>query len=510
MPISIIDLFAGPGGLNEGFSQIRDHRGNRAFKTIASIECETTAHLTLQIRALYRRLADAGELKRYNSYLRKEISRQQLLDSFPEFALAAQKETICATLGKSEVVNLQIEDTIANALRESGSSDCVLIGGPPCQAYSVAGRARRRNEERVEFEKDQKHLLYQEYLRIVNRFQPAIFLMENVPGLLTARHSGSKMFERICDDLRQAGYDLHPISPQNGLATSLDDPTAFVVNADEFGVPQARARVFILGTRSNLNLKPLTLDKALGDAVTVRDVLKDIPKIRSRLTREVDTGVNWQTAIKEIGKYRFAHIDPGFRDSLLEKLEGINPHYSVGDRPMQRVNGGPDKLLSWFVDPECDVIVNHNSRGHMRKDLMRYFYWAHYAAYFGVSPKLNKVPHYLRPAHQNIGAGVRDIPFDDRFRVQVRDMPATTVVSHIAKDGHYYIHYDAKQCRSLSVREAARLQTFPDNYFFEGSPTDQYRQVGNAVPPYLAMQIAGMVMTVMCGGTAGKVKATGT
>ena len=140
----------------------------------------------------------------------------------------------------------------------------------------------------------------------------------------------------------------------------------------------------------------------------------------------------------------------------------------------------------------------------MRSDLMRYFFWSQYAEFYGKSPTLSEVPHFLRPNHGNVTGDATDLPFSDRFRVQIDSRPSRTIVSHIAKDGHYYIHYEPKQCRSLSVREAARLQTFPDNYFFEGAATDQYRQVGNAVPPYLAKQIAEVVHAILTGAAAKK------
>ncbi|MBE7539556.1 MAG: DNA cytosine methyltransferase [Opitutaceae bacterium] len=155
------------------------------------------------------------------------------------------------------------------------------------------------------------------------------------------------------------------------------------------------------------------------------------------------------------------------------------------------------KLSSWLDGSVVGGVLNHNSRGHMASDLRRYFFWSAYAAVHERSPSLADVPHYLRPNHENVKGDAKDIPFADRFRVQLSGRPSTTITCHIAKDGHYYIHHDPSQCRSLSVREGARLQTFPDTYFFEGPVTEQYKQVGNAVPPYLAKQIGGLVADIL-------------
>ena len=135
----------------------------------------------------------------------------------------------------------------------------------------------------------------------------------------------------------------------------------------------------------------------------------------------------------------------------------------------------------------------------MASDLARYLFAATFAHSQGYSPRLDTFPPKLLPDHLNVQFRneVEVIPFKDRFRVQCKDEPATTVVAHIAKDGHYYIHYDPSQCRSLTVREAARLQTFPDNYFFVGTRTEQYTQVGNAVPPLLAHKLAKIVRSLL-------------
>jgi DNA (cytosine-5)-methyltransferase 1 len=152
-------------------------------------------------------------------------------------------------------------------------------------------------------------------------------------------------------------------------------------------------------------------------------------------------------------------------------------------------------LYDWYIDPRLGGVCHHETRAHLDKDLARYLFAACHARLSGVSPTLDEFPADLLPQHQNARSGV----FSDRFRVQVADRPASTIASHISKDGHYDIHPDPSQCRSLTVREAARLQTFPDNYYFCGPRTAQYVQVGNAVPPRLALQIAEVVHGLLCG-----------
>lgn len=156
-----------------------------------------------------------------------------------------------------------------------------------------------------------------------------------------------------------------------------------------------------------------------------------------------------------------------------------------------------DGLMQWIERPELRALAQHETRGHMVSDLGRYLFAAVYGQEYGSSPKAEDFPVSLVPNHKNWHTGM----FSDRFRVQIAGEPSTTVTSHISKDGHYFIHPDPMQCRSLTVREAARLQTFPDDYLFMGNRTEQYVQVGNAVPPFLARQIAALIhQTIDAGG----------
>ena len=497
MPIPLIDLFAGPGGLNEGFSSVVDSRGNYVFETALSVEMNEFAHCTLELRALYRLLRRSGKLKNYVAYVQGSITREELFKRSGLDGTAAQAEAMRATMGESDSTDREIEAKIAAALKKGGGNEFVLIGGPPCQAYSLVGRARRRHEKREKFESDPRHRLYEEYLRIVSRFRPAVFLMENVPGLLSARLGGESMFARIYKDLGEAGYDLHPINDIGDLLNLAEtDPKRFVVHAEEHGIPQARSRVFILGIRKDLRLEARTLKPATNIRVTTHDVLNGLPLIRSRISRQPDSAHQWHDAILKLGEYQFDNLEASMRRFIGAQLDAIDPSLPLGSQFIPGV-ATPGQLSQWLDGSSVGGILNHNSRGHMVSDLRRYFFWSAYAAVHERSPSLADVPHYLRPNHENVKGDSKGIPFADRFRVQLDGRPSTTITCHIAKDGHYYIHYDPSQCRSLSVREGARLQTFPDTYFFEGPVTEQYKQVGNAVPPYLAKQIGDLVADLL-------------
>jgi DNA (cytosine-5)-methyltransferase 1 len=510
MSIPVVDLFAGPGGLNEGFNAVHDRRGQRVFQTVLSVECESSAHSTLELRAFFRRLRAAGGIENYVRYLRGDISRDDLFSRHKALAKEAQAEALHARLGES---NTEIEARILASLgRHHGNA--IIIGGPPCQAYSLIGRSNAFAKTDA-FRTDIKHTLYREYLNIVRLVQPAAFLLENVPGILSAKHQGNRVFEMILRDLSAEGYDIHPIAPQrDSLFTEATNPRRFVVHAEDYGVPEARARVFLLGLRSDLNLEPKTLDNFIVPQQTfLWDAIGDLPPIRSRLSKELDSGANWIAAIRKIAANRdgIARImGDDFATRMVSELDSIRPSLPLGRRFVECAceptsvldhdahQGLPEAdCLSWLRNAAISLILNHNSRGHRSDDLRRYFFWSCYAKFKGVSPTLSDVPPFLRPNHSNVSGDCKKIPFGDRFRVQLPNKPATTVVSHISRDGHYYIHPDPAQCRSLSVREAARLQSFPDDYFFEGAPTDQYRQVGNAVPPYLAFQIAKLVAELL-------------
>lgn len=491
----IIDVFAGPGGLGEGFSGLRDDNGDRVFQIALSVEKDPVACRTLRLRAIRRSLEECGRLDVYFSFLRGEIEREEFDASRPvrEASKDAEHEVLNAELGKNDAHDL--DRRIATAV--SGSASWVLIGGPPCQAYSLAGRARRAND--ITFEADEKHFLYREYLRIIREHAPPVFVMENVKGLLSSHHGGSPMFSRILGDLAEpkAGLSYQIRSLVTASAIAELAPNDYVIESERYGVPQTRHRLILVGVRSDLASRTSRLLEVVKEPAKVGEVLSGLPAIRSSLSKGRDDPRAWHQSLRAaVDLVRGSGI-PGERRLLATMREAIlrarDIHGTGAEFTPTRVGRSNSPVAKWISIPGLGGVVQHEARRHMAADLSRYMFAASYTQEFGVSPRLAQFPESLLPAHQNAKEIDGVIPFRDRFRVQSEGAPASTIVSHIAKDGHYYIHYDPAQCRSLTVREAARLQTFPDDYYFEGNRTQQYVQVGNAVPPFLARQIADVV-----------------
>lgn len=521
--IPVIDIFAGPGGLGEGFASLRTDANDRAFRIKLSIEMDKYAHRTLLLRSFFRQFDDPEHVPDdYYQYLRGEgrwrgRTLEDLLDSHPHAGDAARREAWCRELSSASRVAAAVDKRIIAVLGPEGAKrPWVLVGGPPCQAYSLVGRARMLRPKGDAFYKDRRHTLYREYLRILADFRPAVFVMENVKGLLSATsQSGDRVLAQILRDLERphAGlrYRLFALSRPTrdglGLAEVLV-PTDFVVRSEQFGIPQARHRLIILGVRVDGGRPDPVLRRHLEPStapVSLKMALSGLPKLRSGVSRAEDSAAAWSDVLTGVLRR------PWFKSLAASKAAGDQ---SVAVRIGSAVNKLPrgagrgarfvswksapsfenTRLAEWFVDERLGGACNHETRSHRSDDLERYLFLSAFAAVHQVSPKLQDLPERLLPDHANVGEALLTGMFNDRFRVQLLNQPSTTITSHISKDGHYFIHPDPAQCRSLTVREAARLQTFPDNYFFEGPRTEQYHQVGNAVPPLLARQIAEIVL----------------
>ncbi len=369
------------------------------------------------------------------------------------------------------------------------------------------GRARAKGKVGYVPEEDKRHYLFREYIRVLDKLRPAAFVMENVKGMLSSSVESRLIFEMLMEDLSSLGtghghqYELRAIKVKDGKASLQEatKPSDFIVRADEFGVPQRRHRVIIIGIRSDLAAGVSDTKVAIsGVARTVNDVIGTMPQLRSGISRGQDDAPTWrQTVIEAAGMVAgmYSGAEEGrLREAFLSvsrRLKDRAPNLRATSLLMEGYGSSNDELLRWLERPELQALAQHETRSHMKSDLGRYLFAAVFGTVRGYSPKAADFPLALGPDHRNWHSGV----FNDRFRVQLASEPSTTVTSHISKDGHYFIHPDPTQCRSLTVREAARLQTFPDDYLFLGNRTQQYVQVGNAVPPYLARQIAKLLQT---------------
>lgn len=501
IPIKIIDLFAGPGGLGEGFSSIQDKAGNPIFEIALSVEKDEYAHRTLRLRSFARKIYRNSKYpKKYLQYI-ENPSEEKLKALISEFSKEWNEACFEARLAE-----LKIDDSsmIEYAKRRLNGYEgpIILIGGPPCQAYSIAGRSRRAHDKSLAT--DEKQTLYKCYLDFIKELKPEIFVMENVKGMLSAQYESKRVFDLIKNDMQDSGYEI--------LSLVNSDPKYgrdYVIEAERYGIPQARHRVILLGVKEGSRFG--SHRKLLHEwpfQSTVREAIDSLPALRSGFSKRNKnlTDADWPDYVQEAARQILNTEEGSSLEDVLSVVFDASclPRKSKCTGFPKSVDPEQSKLDKWFRLKlnGTRVIPNHETRNHLASDIDRYLFCAAFAEKVGAPARLWHMPDHLIPNHVNaINAKIEkdksNLKFTDRFRVQLFEHPSTTITSHISKDGHYYIHPDVKQCRSLTVREAARLQTFPDDYFFEGGRTHQYQQVGNAVPPLLAQQIASIVATML-------------
>ena len=401
--INYIDLFAGAGGLSEGFSEM-------GFNPVAHVEMNPEACNTLRTRACYYYLLKENKLNLYRDYLLGKMSRDALYSTVPGLVTDT---VINQTMSENNMPELFDRINTLLAKQEVQKID-LLVGGPPCQAYSVVGRAVKSDG----MANDPRNFLYKLYIMVLTKYQPEMFVFENVPGLLTA--SKGKYLKDMGEAFDAAGYEIK----------------YRILNSVDFGVLQNRRRVILIGWKKGSNHFYPEF-KAIENRFTVADILNDLPAIQAG-----EESRNYRT--NRIGRYL---AESGIRQQ--------------------------DDVLTW-----------HISRPNIERDKKIYRIVVETWNKEKRRVKYSELPFELC-THKNRNA------FLDRFKVVAADLPAShTMMAHISKDGHYFIHPDIDQTRSISVREAARIQSFPDNYFFEGARTAAFTQIGNAVPPLMAKGIA--------------------
>lgn len=397
--MNCIDLFAGAGGLSEGF-----HRAG--FKFFAHVEMDEAACLTLKTRQAYFYLKRIKRLDIYIDYINGNISRQEFYLQIPDDVF---QSVINAEINQ-ETINLIFEQIDRN---RRGKDVDIIIGGPPCQAYSVIGRSR----DPKGMVDDKRNFLYKEYIKFLVRYSPKLFVFENVLGLLSAQNG--IIFNNIKEEFKNAGYNID----------------YRVLNAKEFGILEDRKRIILIGWREDVNFKYPEF-KAIENKYTIKDLFSDLPFIKS------------------------GECFNSYRTGCTQCLEDIH-----------------------IRTKEWNVLTQNISRPNNKRDLEIYELYIKTWNEEGRKLKYNELPEHLS-THNNKNS------FLDRFNIVPYDNVCHTVVAHIAKDGHYYIHPDINQNRSITVREAARIQSFPDDYYFESSRTAAFKQIGNAVPPLMAEVIA--------------------
>lgn len=399
--LNYIDLFAGAGGLSEGFIRA-------GFNPIAHVEMDKYACDTIKTRLAYHHLKIENKENIYKKYLLQEINRDELYGMIPK--------SLLDTVINQEISQKTIPGIFKRIDNILGKKKVdVIIGGPPCQAYSLIGRAR----DPQSMEGDKRNFLYKYYAEFLKHYKPTYFVFENVTGLITAKNYLDQMLELFRS--KNVGYNVD----------------YRIIDASEHGVIQKRKRVIVIGKRNDFSFEYPQFARDFKLWCVKPDLFDDLPFLK-----------------------------PGDAPAIIDYAK--NPSSYLKNFGLR--NGLP-------------FVSQHITRPHNERDLAIYKIAIKKWLQNNERLRYDELPSELK-THQK-----QDV-FLDRFKVVNPHGCSHTMVAHIAKDGHYYIYPDLKQIRSISVREAARIQSFPDDFFFEGGRSAAFKQIGNAVPPLLAQSIA--------------------
>ena len=387
-----IDLFAGCGGFSEGFY-------NEGFESAVHVDIDAPCCETIK------------ERMSYYQYSEKSI----------------QESVICGDLTDKNI-HRKIEKTINKKQID------VLVGGPPCQAFSSVGRAQDSNSMR----NDPRNYLFKSYMEILEKYKPKVFVFENVSGLLSAKPNGNLIFPEIIEDMSRY-YNV------------CDEKEIVLLNSVHYGVPQVRKRVILIGVRKDLK-------------INIKDIYENIEKTHYSPDMEL------KGELKTLKKYLTV------KDAIFD-LPSLQPGEGMEEVSHKIKNN--NRYLKIIRPKGATLLFNHVARNHNDLDKERYKLLSKNNWQLKDLAKVRADLIHHDPKH-----------FGNRYTVQTASKPGKTIVAHLYKDGNLFIHPDHKQGRTFTVREAARIQSFPDNFKFIGSRTNQFKQVGNAVPPLMAKQIA--------------------
>jgi DNA (cytosine-5)-methyltransferase 1 len=436
-PLKILDLFAGAGGLSLGFEKFNDQIGSQIYELIGAVEINHDACETLRI-------------------------------NHPNLAV----DDVNNRIFEGDLTSSEIHNKVIQSISRIGVD--IIIGGPPCQSFSTIGTRSGRWVEDKKFQNDKRDLLFMEYIALVQQLKPLFVVLENVDGIRSKKDEfGQTYLSRIINELENLGYRFNIEENKEKYLR---------LNAADFGVPQIRNRIFLVGNRIDIPLlppipthyDPSIYPDGLDDRlpwVTLRDAIGDLPKLQAHFTKSNITTSEWEKRKKE-NETR----NNGADEIPFDKIHFLQ-HYNSLDKKGK-------KFLDFVCNLHNPVLRYHRARDQQASDIELFKKMPEGAT----AKDIVEGPKELRVLRKLIRYDMES--FKDKYRKQQWNRPSTTIFAHLERDGNRFIHPDGSQARTFTVREAARIQSFPDDYLFAGELKNRFRQIGNAVPPLLALAIA--------------------